>query len=339
MAVAFRDYYDALGVPRTASEDEIRTAYRRLARQYHPDVNKEEGAEERFKEVSEAYEVLRDQEKRARYDRLGANWKAGEPVGGGTRAGAGAGGRPGGGFDGFEGFQGFDGGDVRFDFGGGGAGGGDFSDFFESLFGGAGGGATARGGGRRRRGGAGTAEGFSLRGGDQEATVELTLEEAFHGGKRRFQLSDGRDYEVNIPPGVRDGQRIRLAGEGGEGVGGGPRGDLYLRVRILPHPRFRREGRDLEVDLPVTPPEAALGARVPVPTLEGTARVRVRAGTSSGQRLRLKGEGMPGPKGERGDLFAVVKIMVPKKLSSDEREAYERLAEVSDFNPREWDPS
>jgi curved DNA-binding protein len=306
MPVAFRDYYDVLGVPRDASAEDIRRAYRKLARQHHPDVNKDPGAEDRFKEVSEAYEVLRDPEKRERYDRLGPNWKAGQDVSGDA------------GFDDFARNGGF--GDVRVDFGGG----GDFSDFFESLF-----------GGRGRTPRTAGFEGFSARGGDQEAELELSLEEAARGGRRRISLGDGRDYEVNIPPGVKDGQRIRLAGEGGAGMGGGPTGDLFLRVRVRPHPRFRLEGRDLQVDLPVTPSEAALGATVDVPTLDGTSRVRVPAGSSTGRKLRLRGQGMPAPRGEPGDLYATVKVEVPKRPTDEERELFERLAEVSNFNPRE----
>jgi curved DNA-binding protein len=308
MAVAFRDYYEVLGVPRGASADEIRSAYRKLARQYHPDVNNDEGAEDRFKEISEAYEVLRDPEKRERYDRLGQNWKAGQDVSGAS---------------GFNGFEGFD--NVRVDFGGGDFGGEDFSDFFEGLFGGR---TRGRSGGGRR------ARGFSGRGGDQEAVIELTLEEAAAGGKRRITLGDGRDYEVTIPRGVRDGQRIRLAGEGGAGMGGGPSGDLFLRVRLLPHPRFRVRGRDLEVDLEVTPWEAALGATVDVPTLQGDARLKVPGHSSCGRRLRLRGEGLPNADGSRGDLHAVVKIVVPKRLKREERELFERLADVSNFDPR-----
>ncbi|MFL5827806.1 MAG: DnaJ C-terminal domain-containing protein [Thermoleophilaceae bacterium] len=317
MAVEYRDYYETLGVPRDASEEDIRSAYRRLARQYHPDVNKEPGAEDRFKEVSEAYEVLRDPEKRERYDRLGANWKAGQDVSGAE------------GFDfgdmgGFGGFGGFgNGGDVRVDFGTG----GDFSDLFEGLFGSR----RGRAGGRARARGF---EGFSTRGGDQEATLELSLEEAARGGKRRITLGDGRDYEVNIPRGVRDGQLIRLAGEGAAGMGGGPRGDLLLRVRIKPHPRFRLEGRDLYTDVPVAPWEAALGATVEVETLEGRGKVKVPAGSSCGRRLRLRGQGMPGPSGDSGDLYATVQIRVPKRLSEEERELFERLRDTSNFNPR-----
>jgi curved DNA-binding protein len=306
--VTFRDYYEVLGVPRDASDAEIRSAYRKLARTYHPDVNKEPGAEDRFKEISEAYEVLRDPEKRERYDRLGANWKAGEDVSGTE------------GFGGFgQGQGGF--GDVRVEFGDGNG----FSDFFENLFGG--------GAGPGRRRGAGFEE-FSIRGGDQEATLEISLEEAARGGRRKISFGDGRDYDVNIPAGVRDGQRIRLAGEGGRGAGGGPSGDLFLRVRVKPDRRFRLEGNDLVVELPVAPWEAALGATVDVPTLDGTVKVKVPAGSSSGRRLRLKAEGMPGPGKQHGDLFATVKIVVPKKLSKRERELFEQLAETSKFDPR-----
>jgi curved DNA-binding protein len=307
-AVGFRDYYDVLGVPRDASTDDIRAAYRRLARKYHPDVNKDEDAGERFAEASEAHEVLRDPEKRARYDRLGRNWKAGQDVSGaeGFGGGGGAGGRPRSGA-----------GDVEFDFGDGAG----FSDFFEGLFGGRGGG--------RGAGGFGGFDGFSMRGGDQEAVLELSLEEAARGGRRRLTLGDGRDFEVTIPAGVTDGQRIRLAGEGERGPGGGQAGDLLLQVRLRPHPRFRVEGRDLYTDLPVAPWEAALGASVEVPTLEGTAKLRVPAGSSCGRKLRLRGEGLGS-----GDLYATVQIRVPKKLSDRERELFEQLADASTFDPR-----
>jgi curved DNA-binding protein len=311
MAVGFQDYYEALEVPRTASAEDIRSAYRKLARKYHPDVNKEPGAEDRFKQISEAYEVLRDEEKRARYDRLGANWKAGQDVSGA---------------DGFgEDFRTGDGfGDVRVDFGS-----GDFSDFFEGFFG-------SRGTRRGARGATGRAgfDGFSMRGGDQEAVLELTLEEAATGGKRRISLGDGRDFEVEIPRGVRDGQRIRLSGQGSAGAGGGPPGDLYLRVRIKPDPRFRVEGRHLYVDLPVAPWEAALGAEVPVQTLSGSVTLKVPAGSSTGRRLRLRGQGLPGPDGSAGDLYAVLAVHVPKRLTKKERELFEQLADVSKFDPR-----
>ncbi|MEA2418538.1 MAG: curved DNA-binding protein [Thermoleophilaceae bacterium] len=314
MPVAFQDYYETLGVSRDASEEDIRRAYRKLARQYHPDVNKEPGAEDKFKELSEAYEVLKDPEKRERYDRLGSNWKAGEDVSGAS------------GFEGFEGFEGFGGrggfSDVRVDLGG-----EQFSDFFDGLFG-------ARGFGSRSGGRSRGFDGFSTRGSDQEATLELSLEEAARGGRRHVSFADGREYDVEVPAGVRDGQLIRLAGEGGAGSSGGPSGDLLLRVRIRPHPRFRLEGSDLYVDLPVAPWEAALGASVEVPTLDGTARVRVPEGSSCGRKLRLRGQGMPGAGGGQGDLYAAVKIEVPPKPTKKERELFERLARESKFNPR-----
>lgn len=312
MPVAYQDYYEALGVDRNASADEIRRAYRNLARRYHPDVNKEPGAEDRFKEISEAYEVLRDEEKRERYDRLGANWRAGQDVSGA------------GGFE--EAFRGGAGdgvGDVRADFGG-----GDFSDLFEGLFG--------RRGGRASRGtGRGGFDSFSMRGSDREAVLELSLEEAARGGRRQLTLPDGGRLEVDIPRGVVDAQRIRLAGQGGAGVGGGPAGDLFLRIRLRPHPRFRVEGRDLYTDLPVSPWEAALGAEVPVPTLDGTARVKVPEGSSSGRRLRLRGQGLPGPgTAPDGDLYVIITIHVPKRLTKRERELFEELASASKFDPR-----
>jgi curved DNA-binding protein len=307
MPVAFQDYYEALGVSRDATADEIRQAYRKLARTYHPDVNKERDAEDRFKQISEAYDVLRDPDKRERYDRFGSNWRAGQDVSGAS------------GFeDAFRAGDGF--GDARVDFGD-----SDFSDFFENVFG-------------RRRGAGGARagfDGFSMRGNDREAVLDLALEEAARGGKRWLSLGDGRSLEVDIPRGVRDGQRIRLAGEGGAGAGGGPPGDLFLRVRLKPHPRFRVEGRDLYVDLAVSPWEAALGAQVPVPTLEGNAQVKVPSGSSSGRRLRLRGQGLPGSGGaQAGDLYVVLTIRVPKKLTKKERELFERLASVSKFDPR-----
>ncbi|HTX00297.1 MAG TPA: DnaJ C-terminal domain-containing protein, partial [Acidimicrobiales bacterium] len=261
MPVAYQDYYEALGVSRDASQDEIRQAYRRLARRYHPDVNREPGAEDRFKQLSEAYEVLRDPEKRERYDRLGSNWRAGQDVAGATGFG-----------EGFDPGNGF--GNVHVEFGG-----GDFSDFFESFF-----------NRRRRPGGRTGSESFSMRGGDYEAVLELGLEEAARGGKRWLSLGDGRSVEVDIPRGVLDGERIRVPRQGAAGAGGGEAGDLFLRIRLRPDRRFRLEGRDLYLDLPVSPWEAALGAEVPVPTLDGRAQVKVPPGSSSGRRLRLRGQ-------------------------------------------------
>jgi curved DNA-binding protein len=300
VAVEYKDYYEVLGVPREASQDEIRLAYRKLARQYHPDLNRESDAEERFKELGEAYEVLSDPDKRERYDRVGTEWRARE----GTSAD--------GNFEDFVDRQGF-GGDVPFEFGE-----GAFSEFFERLFG----------------DGAGARTAGPLRGLDREAVLELSLEDALAGGRRRLSLQDDRSLDVNVPAGVRDGQLIRLANQGAPGRDGGPSGDLYLRVRLKPHRTFRRRGDDLDLDLPVAPWEAALGATLPVPTLTGTARVRVPAGSSSGRRLRLRGRGLPKRGGGHGDLHAIVKVTVPKHLSEQERDLFEKLAEVSEFDPR-----
>ncbi|BBC28938.1 Chaperone DnaJ [Streptomyces graminofaciens] len=307
-----RDFYEVLGVPRTADRDEIQRAYRSLARRYHPDVNKDPQAEERFKEVNEAFSVLSDAGQRARYDRFGEDFRqVPEDWEERVAAGAGAG----------SGFRGSTGGGprVRYSTAGFGGEGVDVEDLFGSLFGGA---------GRMR-----------VPGADQEAELPLTVEEAYRGGRRTVTLAGPagqRRYEVDVPPGTTDGQRIRLAGEGGRGSGGdAPAGDLYLRVRIQPHPEFRLDGRDVHVRLPVTPWEAALGATVPVPTPSGaTAKVTVPAGSSSGRRLRLRGEGMPGPRGANGDLYAELRIMVPPRLSDRERELLEELAAVSSFDPR-----
>jgi curved DNA-binding protein len=301
VSVEYKDYYEVLGVSRDASQDEIRRAYRKLAREYHPDLNRESDAEERFKEVGEAYEVLSDPDKRERYDRLGAQWRARERA------------SDGGNFEDFFDRQGF-GGDVRVEFGD-----GDFSEFFERFFGD---GPAARPSG-------------PLRGLDREAVLELSLEDALAGGRRRLSLEDGRSVDVNFPAGIREGQLIRLAERGGAGRDGGPPGDLYLRVALKSHPKFRRRGDDLDLELPVAPWEAALGATVPVPTLTGTAQVRVPAGSSSGRRLRLRGRGLPKQDGGHGDLHAIVKITVPKHLSEQERDLFEQLAEVADFDPRQ----
>jgi len=296
MPLSYTDYYEVLGVPRDADLDTIRRAYRKLARKYHPDLNSDGDAEERFKELGEAYEVLSDTEKRARYDRLGARWREAEHE------------APEESFEDFFAHQGF-GDSTHVEFG---------DDLFEALFG-------------TRAGRAGG----PLRGHDREALLELSLEDALAGGRRRLTL-DGREVNVNFPAAVRDGQLIRLAGQGGEGRDGGPPGDLFLRVVLKPHPRFRRRGDDdLDVDLPITSSEAALGATVAVETPTGTARVRVPAGSSSGRRLRLRGRGVPKRGGGSGDLHAIVKIVVPKELSDRERELYEQLAGSSGPDPRE----
>ncbi|MER5324262.1 DnaJ C-terminal domain-containing protein [Streptosporangium roseum] len=318
MATTTRDFYESLGVSRDAGQDEIQSAYRKLARTYHPDVNKDPGAEDRFKEISEAYSVLSDPATRRRYDAFGPDFRqvpedvdpdtwararAGRGARGrrpGAGAGAGAGAGPGGPAGFGEGV--------------------DFEDLLEGLFSGRGGGRAGRGWG-------------PIPGADQEAEIELTVEEAYRGGRRSITVG-GRRIDVNIPAGVTDGQRVRLAGQGGRGSDGAAAGDLYLIVRIAPHPRYRVEGRDIHVQLPVTPWEAALGASVAVDTPAGEAKVKVPAGSSSGRRLRLRGRGMPNPRGAPGDLFAEVRIMVPPTLPDEERRLFEQLAAVSTFDPR-----
>jgi DnaJ-class molecular chaperone len=339
MAVKTRDYYEVLGVGRGASDDDIKTAYRKLARKHHPDLNPgDKAAEERFKELQEAYDVLSDAEKRKLYDRHGENWRVagqggGAPPPGWESARAGGGGQQAGGFD----FSGFD-------FGGG-AGGFDFEDLF---------GRVGRGRGRRR----------TSRGSDVEAELELSLEEAHRGGRRTLQMQAAetcptcqgngvtqddktcptcggagqvlrpKTVEVNIPAGVRDGQTLRLAGQGGDGANGASDGDLYLRIRLRSHPVFTVRGDDLEVELPVAPWEAVLGAKVEVPTIDGKAEVTIPAGAQSGQRLRLRGQGLNKRKGGRGDEYVRLKIVVPKEPSDEERRLYEELKRVSRFNPR-----
>ena len=310
-----RDYYEVLGVARTADAAEIQQAFRTLARRHHPDVNHDPAAEEKFKEINEAYGVLSDPDTRARYDRFGADFRqVPEDYDERVAAAQGYGGGP---------FQGGRGGSQVWsdaDFGSSGV---DFEDLFGSIF-----------GGRAGRGGRG---GGPVPGADQEAELTLSLEEAYRGGRRKITLGgpDGeRSYDVTIPAGVVDGQRIRLAGEGGRGRGPGAAGDLYLVVRITPHPRYRLSGRDIHVDLPVSPWEAVLGATVPVSGPGGTAKVQVPAGTSTGRRLRLRGEGMPRPKGAPGDLYAEVRVVVPTAPTARERELFEELAAASTFDPR-----
>lgn len=301
-----RDFYEVLGVSRDASADEVQQAFRTLARKYHPDVNKDPAAEDRFKEVNEAYHVLADPDTRKRYDRFGEDFRQ-VPKDWEERATAGAGG-------GFGGAP-RSGGRVRYGQGFGGPSGGiNIEDLFGDMFGGSG--------------------GFGpIPGADQEAVLELTVEEAYRGGKRQISL-DGRNYGVTIPAGVIEGQRIRLAGEGGRGSGDGPRGDLYLRVHIKADPQFRLDGRDVTVDLPVSPWEAVLGTTVAVRTPGGEAKVKVPRGSSTGRRLRLRGEGMPNPRGAPGDLYAEIKVMVPPKPTAQERDLFEQLATVSTFDPR-----
>jgi curved DNA-binding protein len=317
MAVQFRDYYETLGVSKTATDDEIKKAFRKLARKHHPDVNKDKAtAEEKFKQLNEAYEVLGDPEKRKKYDELGANWD--QP--GGFQPPPGWGGQqPGGGF---RRYSPGDGGGVEFEFGGTG-----FSDFFEQFFGGGGGRGGFGGGsfGQRPR----SAE----RGSDVEADIMVTLEEAFHGSKRPISLRRGNSnkvesYQVKIPKGVHEGQRIRLAGQGEAGAGGGKSGDLFLRVRLARHPDFTVEGNDLIHEVKLPPWQAALGGELRVPTLEGHAKLKIPPGTQGGQRFRLRGHGLPTAGGERGDLLVEAQIQIPKKLGEREREIWKQLAEL-----------
>ena len=320
-----RDFYEVLGVSRDADQDEVQQAYRRLARQNHPDVNRDPGAEERFKEINEAYSALSDPELRKRYDRFGEDFRR-VPEDWEQRVGAGVGGFGGRAGRGPRTTWSTEGTDVGGGFGGGGFGGGGFEGIdIEDLLGGM---FSGRGRGPRVARTAGA---------DQEAELPLTLEEAYQGGRKEITLNgpDGpRSYTVTIPPGVNDGRRIRLAGEGGRGFGDGSAGDLYLVVRLLPHPLFRVHGRNIHVDLKLAPWEAALGASVPVPTPGGETKVTVPAGSSSGRRLRLRGQGMPDPAGHPGDLFAEIKIMVPPRLSERERELFSELATSSTFDPR-----
>jgi curved DNA-binding protein len=313
MAVQFRDYYETLGVSKTASEDEIRSAFRKLARKYHPDVAKDKKtAEEKFKQINEAYEVLSDPEKRRKYDQLGENWN--QP-GGFQPPPQWGGGQPGG----FRWGSGENGG-VEFEFGGTG-----FSDFFEAFFGG--------GRGRSAFGGFGQRGTMAERGSDVEADIMVTLEEALHGSTRQVSLRRAgskktETYQVKIPRGVREGQRIRLAGQGEAGERGGKSGDLFLRVRLARHPDFSVEGSDLVHEVKIAPWQATLGDQLIVPTLVGSARLKLPPGTQGGQRFRLRGRGLPGVSGQRGDLYVVAQISVPKKLSEREREIGEQLAQL-----------
>ncbi len=326
MPVQFRDYYETLGVPKTATTDEIRTAFRKLARKYHPDVAKDKKtAEEKFKQINEAYEVLSDKDKREKFDRLGADW---QQYGQGT-PGGGAGARPGRG----GGVRRPGGGGVEFDFGGTG-----YSDFFEQFFGGSRGKGGGNGAGFDFFGG-GQPQAAPEKGADVEADISVTLEEALNGSRRPISLrrtdAAGRakteTYDVKIPAGVHEGQRIRLRARGEAGPGGGAAGDLYLRVRLAPHPEFRVEpGGDLYHDLAVPPWQAVLGAEVSVPTLEGqTMKLKIPPGTQVGKRFRLRGRGLPATGGVRTDLYVQIGVTLPETLSDDERELWRQLAELS----------
>ena len=303
----FKDYYQVLGVSRDASQDDIKRAYRRLARKYHPDVSKETDAEARFKEVGEAYEVLRDPEKRAAYDNFGKDWKAGQEF------------KPPPGWD--KSFHFDDGGFT--DTSG-------FSDFFETLFG---------HGEFRGRGAA-----FHARGHDLQVRIQLNLDEAYRGVERPVTLTipevdakgqirnRQRTLNVKIPRGVTEGQRIRLPAQGGGGIGEGPAGDLFIIVELAAHPYFRAEGRDIYLDLPITPWEAALGAKIKIPTLGGKVDLTIPAKARSGQKLRLKGRGLPGH--PPGDQYAVLQIIVPEADTREAKEFYRRMEQAMPMNPR-----
>jgi len=300
--VRYKDYYKILGVERGASDDELKKAYRRLARKYHPDVSKEPNAKERFQEVSEAYDTLRDKEKRAAYDNLGRH-SAGQEF------------RPP--PDWFDRFGGKDGAFGR---------GGmsfediDLSELFETL-------GVRRGARGARR------TSVPIPGEDYAVTVRLALEEAARGTQRELRIGD-RTIQARIPKGATDGERLRLRGKGGPGASGGPPGDLYLQIELAPHALFRPSGHDLDIEVPLAPWEAALGAQVEIPTLEGTVAMKVPAGSRAGQKLRLAGKGLPKPGGGAGDLYAALTIVVPPTLSERERALYESLREASPFDPR-----
>lgn len=326
MSVQYKDYYATLGIPKTATHDEIRKAFRKLARIHHPDVAKDKkGAEAKFKEINEAYEVLGDAEKRKRYDELGADWKGGgdfrpppgweQFAGGRTRRGGGAG-HPA----------------YEFQFGGTG-----FSDFFETFFGSAAGRSGFPRGGRFA-----TEEEFAARGRDIEGDIMVTLEEVIRGSVRAVNVKsevDGevrtKTFQVKIPAGVGEGQRLRIAGRGEAGAGGGAAGDLFLRVRIAKHPDFEVESHNLIYEADIAPWEAVLGANLSVPTLEGRVNIKIPPGTQNGQKLRVRGRGLPDREGAHGDLIVVTRIVVPQTVTEEERKLWEKLASESNFKPRD----
>lgn len=311
----YKDYYKTLGVEKTASADEIKKRYRILARKYHPDVSKEPNAEEKFKEMREAYDVLKDPEKRKAYDQLGSNWRQGTEF------------KP---PPGWEFHTGNAGGREDFDTSG-------FSDFFENLFG-----ARGMGGGGRRR----QQADFSQRGQDQHSKIIITLPEAYTGTERLIQLQEPemdantgqiklktRSLKVKIPAGVNNGQQIRLTGQGQKGLGGGPNGDLYLEIIIQDHPLFMVKDRDIYLNLPVAPWEAALGAKIGVPTLGGIVEMTIPAFSQTGSKLRLKGRGLPGS--PSGDQYITLAVHIPEPKTESQRQLFTTMAQEMNFNPRE----
>jgi curved DNA-binding protein len=309
--VKYQDYYQILGVPRDAEKSDIKKAYRKLARRYHPDVNSEADAEEKFKEINEAYEVLKDPDKRQAYDRFGADWKHGQQFDGG-------------------GFQ--DGGFQGGSYSSGGFSGGDFSDFFESIFRGdfqQGGGSPFQQGQQRQR-----------RGADLQLKLDITLEEAFNGGSKTIQFAktpgsaEMKKLKITIPKSVSQGQKIRLAKQGQAAPRAGEPGDLYLEMNILPHRLFRLDGRDVILRLPLTPWEAAAGASLKVPTLSGSVELKIKPGMQSGQKMRLKGKGLAGP--PAGDQFVEIMIQTPPADSDTAKQFYQDMQAQFDFNPRSF---
>lgn len=318
----FKDYYKILGVEPDADQKAVKSAYRRLARKYHPDVSSEQGAADKFKEVSEAYEVLSDETKRAEYDQLRQYGQRGSsfepPPGWQSRAG---------GTGGSGGMGGMD---------------GDFSEFFSSIFGGG-------FGGRSAGFGAGARDFHSARGQDMEVEMPVFLEETIEDRQKTVEFNQPvmdehghatqkrKKLKVTIPAGVMDGERIRLKGQGGPGVGQGQPGDLYLRIRLVPHPLFDVVGRDLNITVPVAPWEAALGTRVTVPTLEGKIQLTIKPGSQTGQRLRIKGKGLK-RRGQQGDLYAIIKVVMPEEINEESRTLWQKLADSQAFDPRsEWE--
>lgn len=307
----FKDYYETLGVKRDASQDEIKSAYRKLARKYHPDVSKESNAEERFKEMGEAYKVLKDPESRASYDRLGANWQNGQDFQPPPGAEGGFEFRPG--AQNGSGFEGMD-----------------FSDFFEQMY-------SRQGAGRQRT--------MQMPGEDHHAKIQIDLEDAYHGAQRSISVrlpeidSSGhvvhrtRTLQVNIPKGIRAGQNLRLAGQGGAGIGGGPAGDLYLEIAFRPHHHYRIDGADVYMDLPLAPWEAALGATVTADTPAGAVELTIPPNSAAGRKLRLKEKGIPGK--QPGNLYIVLAIALPPAHTESEQQAYRSFKEAFNFHPRQ----
>lgn len=314
----FKDYYKILGVSKTATADEVKQAFRRLARKYHPDVNPEDKtAEEKFKDINEAYEVLSDPGKRKQYDQFGQYYQQGgfrssRDVYGGSPFGSSPFSSEDFGVGGFGGGVDF----SQFD---------DFQDFIDQLL------------GRVQNQAAGRSSGFSGSASntsyDAEATIQITIPEAYEGGRRRLRVGGDRTLEVNLPAGITPGKRIRLRGQGHPNPNGGA-GDLYLKIEFKDHPFYRLEGYDIYCDLPISPSEAVLGAQVEVPTLDGVVKLRIPAGISSGRKLRLAEKGFPKGKGERGDFYVVVQIHLPSQISEQERELYEKLQQAQSYDPR-----